>query len=165
MAIKRMRLLSVTQKWVSVVKKKEREGEWELQSKFLSSSEWWHGEEPLACRGQQEVHPILLWGNKLQGREKEEVGKGLASGELKLLSYLWILLEPDLALLQEKINMRHRDISGRFVQDTCFDGFPFPIWTQSSLKIWSHFLRLCFPTPSTHTLWLITIFHFLWECF
>lgn len=161
MAIKRMRL-SVTQKWVSVVKKKEREGKWELHSKFPSSSEWSHGEEPLACRGQQEVHPALLWGKKLQDREKGKVDKGLASGELKLLSYLWILLEPDLALLQEKIHMRHRDISGPFIQNACFDWFPFPIWTPNGpifrnpvTPPSAHKPILCIPVPhsqDTHPL-------------
>lgn len=56
--------------------KKKKEGKGGSRSKFPSYSEWCHGEEPLACRGRQEVHPAVLWGEKLQDREGGS-GQGL----------------------------------------------------------------------------------------
>lgn len=53
--------------------------------------------------------------------EKGAVGKGLGPEEPKPLTYFRILLEPDLALLRQKINMRYRNISGPFIQNACFD--------------------------------------------
>lgn len=86
--------------------KKKKEGKGGSHSKFPSYSEWCHGEEPLACRRQQEVHPAVLWGEKFQEKEKGAVDKGWGPEEPKPLTYFQILLEPDLALLQQKINTR-----------------------------------------------------------